>query len=191
VVLVIDASTSMRDEFSSAGRRKLDAAREAATLFIQQLDLTGGDQGAIVQFNDDAKLLVPLTRNRALLAEGLASIQVNRQTRMQLGIRLARAELSGRHHRALNTRTLILLTDGANNPEPVAEAEREAELARGDGVRVFTVALGTEVEREALIRMASSTADYFHAPDGEDLIRIYSRIAYAIPCRAEQFWGLR
>jgi Ca-activated chloride channel homolog len=191
VALVIDASTSMRDQVTSSGRRKLDAAREAVALFVGQLDLAGGDQAAIVQFNADAVILAPLSTDRAVLNRGLVSIHVAQQTRIQTGVRLAREELASDRHRRVNNRAMVVLTDGANNPEPVSEAEREATLARGDGIRVFTVGLGKEVEGAALARMATSAADYFYAPDGEDLAAIYRRIAYAIPCPPEQFWGKR
>jgi len=191
VALVIDASTSMRDEFTGAGRRKLDAAREAVAMFLNQLDLAGGDQAAIIQFNSDSSLLTGLTRREADLQRALASITVARQTRIHLGISKARTELTGPRHRPTNSAAMVVLTDGRNNPEPVAEAEREAALARADNIRVFTIGLGTEVEAEALARMATTATDYFFAPDGEDLISIYRRVAHAIPCPPEQFWGRR
>jgi Mg-chelatase subunit ChlD len=191
VALVIDASTSMRDEKTAGGRSKLDAAKDAVRLFLTNLDLAGGDQAAIVQFNADAKLLQHLTRNRADLDAALAQISVARQTRIQAGIAAARDELLSPRHAPLNSRAMVVLTDGKNNPEPVAVAETEATAAKTDGIRLFTIGLGADVEQDALRRMASTPADYFYAPDGEDLLAIYKAIAVAIPCPPEAFWGRR
>jgi Ca-activated chloride channel homolog len=191
VVLVIDASTTMRDERTGAGRSKLDAAKEAVRLFLANLNLTGGDQAAIVQFNADAKVLQELTRNRADLDASLAQISVAQQTRIQGGIAVALEELKSARHAPANNRAMVVLTDGKNNPEPVAVAEAEAAAAKADGIRLFTIGLGADAEQDALRRMASSPTDYFYAPDGEDLLHIYEQIAHAIPCPPELFWGRR
>jgi hypothetical protein len=191
VVLVIDASTSMRDERTAVGRSKLEAAGEAVRLFLDNLDFAGGDQAAIVQFNAGSDLLQRLTDNPADLSAALPRIEVTQQTRIHLGIAAARAELASERHRAANNRAMVVLTDGRNNPEPVAVAEAEAALAKAEGIRVFTIGLGAEVEREALARMASRREDFFYAPDGEDLLAIYDQIAYAIPCPPEVYWPYR
>jgi Mg-chelatase subunit ChlD len=191
VVLVIDASTSMRDEQTAAGRSKLDAAMDAVRLFLTTLDLAHGDQAAIVQFNADAKVLQELTRNLGDLDAALAHISVAQQTRIQRGIAAARDEMMSPRHTPLNSRAMVVLTDGKNNPEPVAVAEAEATTAKADGIRLFMIGLGADVEQDALRRMASSTSDYFSAPDGEDLLAIYKAIAVAIPCPPEAFWGRR
>jgi Mg-chelatase subunit ChlD len=191
VALVIDASTSMSDEKTAGGRSKLDAAKDAVRPFLTNLDLAGGDQAAIVQFNADAKVLQQLTRNRADLDTALAQISVARQTRIQAGIPAARDELMSPRHAPLNSRAMVVLTDGKNNPEPVAVAETEATAAKANAIRLFTIGLGADVEQDALRRMASGPTDYFYAPDGEDLLAIYEAIAVAIPCPREAFWGRR
>ena len=56
VALVIDASTTMRDDRTSAGRTKLDAAIEAARAFVDTLALPQ-DQAAVVAFNSDAEVV--------------------------------------------------------------------------------------------------------------------------------------
>ena len=190
VALVLDASTSMLEP-TAAGRSKLEAALTAVRLFLDNLDLAGGDQAAIVAFNADVRLVQGLTADRGALDAALASIQVAQQTRIQLGVIAGHEELMGPRHTTTNNRALVVLTDGRNNPEPVSEAVMAARAAKADGLRLFTIGLGDEVERAALAQMASQEGDFFFAPDGEDLLDIYGRIATAIPCPPGTFWPAR
>ncbi|MCE7938310.1 hypothetical protein DCC79_12930 [bacterium] len=187
VVLVIDASTSMRDP-TRAGRPKLDAARDAASLFLGELDLPV-DRAGVVGFNAAAWLAAPLTGDRAALEGALAGIEMAQLTRIDLGLRAALTELRG--PRALPDRqaAVIVLTDGRNNPEPVAAAVAAAGDVKAAGIRLFTIGLGDDVETDALRAMASRPTDYFFAPDGEDLAAVYRSIAGAFdPCPPERFW---
>lgn len=181
VVLVIDASSSML-ELTRAGRTKIDAARAAARLFLEQLDLPA-DQAAIVAFNASATLSQALTGDRAALLAALDTIATAQLTRIDLGIRTAQAELAGPRRRPGHRPAMVVLTDGRNNPEPVASAVAAAAAAKAAGMRVFTIGLGDDVEAEALAAMASAPGDFFVAPDGEDLAAIYRAIAGAVkPC---------
>ncbi len=181
VVLVIDASSSML-ELTRAGRAKIDAARAAARLFLDQLDLPT-DQAAIVAFNASAALAQPLTGDRAALHEALDGIQTAQFTRIDLGIRAAQAELTSPRRRPGHRPAMVVLTDGRNNPEPVASAVAAAAAAKAAGMRVFTIGLGDDIEADALAEMASAPDDFFVAPDGEDLAAIYRAIAGAVkPC---------
>ncbi|RIL06659.1 hypothetical protein DCC79_15295, partial [bacterium] len=187
VVLVLDASTSMRDP-TRAGRPKLDAARAAAALFLAELDLPG-DRAAIVGFNAAAWLAAPLSGDRAALDAALAGIAMAQFTRIDLGLRAALDELRGPRALPGRQRAVIVLTDGRNNPEPIASAVAAAGAVKAEGVRLFTIGLGDDVETDALREMASGPADYFFAPDGEDLAAVYQAIAGAFdPCPAERFW---
>src|SRR3990172_63931 len=121
VALVIDASTSMLKP-TSAGRSKLDAARDAAGIFLGQLHLDAGDQAAIVAFNSDAVLLHPLTADRTTLDAALARIQPAVQTCLVCGVYAGANELASPRGRAANRPVIILLTDGRSNPRPASEA---------------------------------------------------------------------
>src|SRR3990172_118348 len=101
VALVIDASTSMLKP-TSAGRSKLDAARDAAGIFLGQLHLDAGDQAAIVAFNSDAVLLHPLTADRTTLDAALARIQPAVQTCLVCGVYAGANELASPRGRAAN-----------------------------------------------------------------------------------------
>ncbi len=59
------------------------------------------------------------------------------------------------------------------------------------GSRARLVGLGADVEREALVAMASRP-DYAHfAPEAEDLEGIYRAIAVTVPCPPGAFWSRR
>ena len=189
VVLVIDASTTMLDD-TRAGRPKMVAAREAAGLFIDHLELPG-DQAAIVSFNASAKVEVPLTSDESRLRSALRGIRNREYTRIDLGLDAARELLEGQGRRPENTAAVIMLTDGRSNPVPVERALEAADRLKERGFRLFTVGLGEDIEAGALRLMASTPGDYRYAPDGEDLGPIYEQIAHEIPCPPRAYWPYR
>ena len=190
VVLVVDASTSMLEP-TAAGRTKLEAATEAAGLFLDQLHLDEGDQAAIVSFNATATLRTALVSDRPTLDAALASIAPASQTCLVCGVDLGATELTSPRRRADNTPLLILLTDGLSNPRPASEAVARADEAKAAGALIHTIGLGDTLDFEALEAMASEPAAFHRAPDGEDLADIYARIAVEIPCPPSRYWGRR
>lgn len=190
VVLAIDASTSMTER-TPAGGTKLDAAIAAARVFLGELRFDRGDQAAIVAFNAEATLVAPLTGDRTALDAALAGIRTARQTCLVCAVEAGAVELGGPRHVAAHLSTLILLTDGRSNPQPVSEAVARAGEAKAAGVVVYTIGLGAEVDAEALAAIASRPEGYFAAPEAEALAGIYAQIATALPCPAGAFWGGR
>jgi len=192
VALVIDASTSMRDERSSAGRTRLEAALEAARTFVDTLALPA-DQAAVVGFNGAAWVEVGLTGRRADVEAALARIPdgVRPQTRIDLGIEAAHRELTGPRRLPTNRAVMIVLTDGQANPEPASTAVRRAAEAKAAGITVFTIGIGAEAQLdvEALRGMASEAGYFYRAPDAEDLAAIYRRVAVELPCPGVELWG--
>ena len=188
VALVIDASTSMLER-TSAGRSKLEAARDAAGRFLGQLHLAAGDQAAIVAFNSDAALLQPLTGDRAALDAALARIQPAVQTCLVCGVDAGADELASPRRRAGSRPVLILLTDGRSNPRPASEAVDRAAEAKRAGVLIYAVGLGEELDLAAMAAIASTPGAFYRAADAEDLAAIYEAIAVEIPCPAADYWG--
>ncbi len=189
VALVIDASTSMREK-TREGRTKLAAAVEAVELFLGELNLPL-DQAAVVQFNGGVALLQELTGDRRALVDSLDRIQVKRQTRIDLGIQVAREELNSSRRRTGNQAVMIVLTDGKANPVGPDAAVREAGRAKDAGTIVFSIGLGEDLDLEALRAMASKPTYFYRAPDAEDLADIYRQIAVEIPCPVHEYWGQR
>lgn len=190
VALVLDASTSM-NERTSSGRTKLAAAVAAARRFMDGLSLADGDQVAIVTFNSDVRLEQTLTSDRSALERALAGVTLAQQTRLDLGVRTGRRELmSARRNRAAKP-VMVILTDGRANPVPVDEAVLEAEAAKMLGQELFTVGIGTDLDREALAIMASRPESFYVTADGEGVVGILASIAETIPCPPSAYWGRR
>jgi len=187
VALVLDASTSMAEP-TRAGRRKIEAALEAAGAFLDLLALRAagadrGDRAAIVAFNADAWTLAPLTGDRAALEAALGRVALAQQTRLDRAAMVgAEALAAGAADRAGNVPVLVLLTDGRANPVPVDAAVAEAAAAKAAGVVVFTIGLGEDLDAAALAAMASAPEGFLHAPDAEDLAAAYAEVARSIPC---------
>ena len=88
-------------------------------------------------------------------------------------------------------RVMILLTDGKSTPQPASEAVERAEQAGEDGITIFTIGLGDDLDLWALEQMASRSSYFYRAPDAEDLNAIYEEIAIEIPCPVEHYWRRR
>ncbi len=189
VVLVIDASTSMLEQ-TREKRTKLAAAVEAVKLFLDELALPL-DQASVVEFNGRAELLQPLTGDRRALIASLNRLEVRRQTRIDLGVAVAREELASSRRHPDNQAVMIVLTDGKANPVGPGAAVREADAAKAEEVTIFTIGLGEDLDLDALESIADRPSYFYRAPDAEDLAEIYSGIAIEIPCPAEDFWGRR
>jgi Mg-chelatase subunit ChlD len=180
VILVIDASTSMRTP-TRAGRPKIDAALDAAARFLERLGLPE-DQAGLVAFNAQATVLSRLSGDRAALLRALGTLRTQEFTRIHLGMDLARDLVLAGEHKGENLPAIVLLTDGRSNPDPSQMALDAAAAAKAAGIRVFTVGLGQDVEPDVLRAMASRPEDYYPAGDGEDLAEIYRSIAVSLPC---------
>jgi len=189
-VIVLDASTSMAEP-TSGGRSKLAAASAAARRFADGLRLASGDQIGLVTFNSRATLALRLTQDRAALDRALGQVQLAQTTRLDLGVAAGYAELVSPRHRRTSKPVLVVLTDGRANPVPVESAITEANRAKALGITVFTVGVGTDLDRLGLIAMASRPDHAFLTTDGEALLTIFARIAETIPCPASAFWGRR
>ena len=193
VVLVIDASTSMLRP-TSAGRSKLSAALDAAGVLVGMLDFAAGDAAAVVAFNDETWTAL-MSSDEATVRAALDRIPgvVQEGTRLDLAIAagglahlLAPARIGDARE------VIVLLTDGLPNrvpfgpgspypscPDQECSTLKEADRVKALGLEVVAVGLGLpgEVLDRLMIRIPTDPAEYYRAPDGEDLADIYRRIA--------------
>jgi Mg-chelatase subunit ChlD len=182
VALVLDVSSSMLQESPS----KLSRATEAIRAFLDRLDRN--DQAALVTFAAEATVLQPLSEDTALVSQALDNLVVGETTRLDLGVMAAHGELVGPLSRSAAAQVMVILTDGVPNPVPATVALDKASAARQDGISVFTIGLGRDVDGELLRAMASLPEWYYEAPTADDLLAIYSGLPEYVPCGPEAYW---
>ncbi len=160
LVLVVDASGSMRAldvEIGGRPRTRLDLAREVVARFALQR-ASEGDRVGLVVFGETTFTQCPLTSDGRLLVASLERVEAGvagEATALGDALALAVKRASGAHGSSLG-RVVVLLSDGRNNAGALAP-DVAAQIAAAAGVRVHTVAIGTEGGE---VRMAQ-------APGGE------------------------
>ncbi len=189
VVLVIDTSSSMAEPGGDGGS-KLAAAQTAAQTLLSFLEPTR-DQAALVTFDRSAALRSPLGPEVDQVSQAVRSLVLGQQSRVDAGLALARAELEGPRHRAENRPVILLFSDGLANPVPVDAAVAEAEAARANGVAVYVLGWGADVDRRALQELAGRAEGVLIAPTTEDLRSLHAKLTPLVGCPGEAFWGRR
>jgi Ca-activated chloride channel family protein len=171
VVFAIDVSGSMRAlDYQADGRRisRLDMVRRALKRFLGQArDL----RVALVVFADGALPFMPLTSDLPLAAAMTDEIDHSLAgERTALGDALAQSirrmqSIEGKR----GSRALVLMTDGIGTAGAVPP-EAAAALAREQGIRIYTVGIGSEGKVPFPL---TSTQDlmYTELPLGEELLR--------------------
>jgi Mg-chelatase subunit ChlD len=182
VVLVLDVSSSMLQEVPS----KLVRAKKALRAYLERLG--SRDQVALVTFAGDASVAQPLTSDTGLVSGALDRVQTGETTRLDLAIEVAHGELVGSRARREATGVMIVLTDGIPNPVPGSVALQKATDAKRAGIYLFTIGLGSDVDRSLLSAMATEPEAYYEAPTADDLVAIYARLADQVPCGPEAYW---
>ncbi len=182
VMLVMDVSGSMNDKLPGDVQTKIEGTIEAATAFIDQLDVSK-DQVGLVTFSTEATLRMPLTTDFEAVKSDIASLTPNGYTNIGDGISYATEEfvLNGRDENT-TAWVMILLSDGmANRPTGVNATQYaldKAALAASLGIRLYSIGLGakTAIDEELLKEVVSNGGSYYYAPSSDDLMDIYGRI---------------
>lgn len=203
LVLAVDVSPSMRAlDASRAGEpgTRLGLAREVVARFAERRTAEG-DRVGLVVFGETAFTRTPLTRDGAMLADALGALRAGQAgdatalgDALVLAVRRALAgESPGGSGVPHEGRVVVLLTDGRSNAGAVP-ADVAAEVARGAGVRVHTVGIGTggrvpvadgprvrfeqhDLDTAILAHVAARTGGRaFHARSSADLADVYAAI---------------
>ncbi len=190
LALAIDVSGSMeRDDFALDGATsdRLSVVKRVAGNFVHRRD---GDRVALVLFGKEAFVASPPTFDLAGVRDALAGAGIGMAGRstaigdaIGLGISVLRDDPA-------TEKAIVLLSDGTNNAGSV-EPEAAARLADSLGVRVHTIALGSDVEAvdgyslppsadldEATLQGIAEIAGgtFFRARTTEDLDAVYAEI---------------
>jgi len=158
IMLALDFSGSMEaKDFVLDGTpvRRIDAVKAVASEFLQR---RGGDRVGLVAFAEEAQLAAVPTFDLAAVAEILGEIEIGalgRSTAIGDGLGLSLKRLKDS---TSPSRVVVLLSDGTNTAGAVG-AEAAAKLAETMGVRVHTIALGSDTTLEGELQGASIRVD--------------------------------
>ena len=171
VELVLDRSGSMINEVG--GVPKIAMAQAASHSALDFL-LKHRDQVGIVDFEIDAKTLVPLTRVEAGSVGGIEhqidSLPANGGTDIYEGLALGAKEIE---RSKAKDRHIILLTDGIS--EPGTYKQLLPGLKKGK-ISVASVALGSEADFKLLKKIAANTGgNYYATENARELPKIFSK----------------
>lgn len=194
LMLAVDLSGSMSEEDMQLGDNVVDRLTAAKAVLADFLDRRAGDRVGLLVFGQRAYTLTPLTLDRDSVRDQLRDSVIGlagRETAIGDAIGLAVKRL---RTQPAQQRVLILLTDGVNTAGALTPV-KAAELAKNDGVRVYTVAFGgegglsvfgfrlptpgggDEIDESTLQTVASTTGGrFFRARDTESLAGIYAEI---------------
>lgn len=182
VMLVIDRSGSM-DEPDGTGRRKIDAAKDAVSLFVQLVRAGTGNRAGLVSFSTSAGAptfnIAPVTdpNKNALVgpppfAAGIVgTLASNGRTGIGSGLDAARGQFP---MPGANPRAILLLTDGLQNESPFI-ADVEPALA---GIDVHAIGLGSDANLDSalLSALAANHGGLFtRASGGLALLKFFSQ----------------
>ena len=197
IMLAMDVSTSMLAEDLKPNR--LEAAKNVAAEFVAGRP---NDNIGLTIFAGESFTQCPMTTDHASLLNLLGSVRTDIAARgiisdgTAIGMGLANAVSRLKESKA-KSKVVILLTDGSNNMGDISPMT-SAEIAHSLGVRVYTIAVGTnkvapypvpvaggiqyvnmpvEIDTKTLSEIAQITnANSYRATNNRELSRIYKDI---------------
>lgn len=146
IVLTLDVSYSMQTQDFKPNR--LEAAKEVASNFVAGRP---NDNIGMVIFGKESYTLCPMTSDHAVLANMIHSLdfELIDGTMTAIGNGLVTGINRIRNGQA-KSKVIILLTDGSNNAGDVSPNDA-ATVAQAEGVRVYTIGVGTDKEFEQVV----------------------------------------
>ena len=191
MMLALDLSGSMNEPDMRLGSRRVDRLTAAKAVLSDFLSRRKGDQVGLLVFGERAYSLAPLTSDLESVRQqlrdsvvGLAGRETALGDAIGLSVKRLREQQQGQ-------KVLVLLTDGVNTAG-VLEPLKAAELARAEGVKIYTVALGSSgglgslfgmnlgnaedsIDEQTLSTIAEQTGGrFFRARDTAELVDIYA-----------------
>jgi hypothetical protein len=206
ICLVVDRSGSMMGSLNGGPTPSGDcdpphptqsrwgALAVAVQAFLVELDKTVQDEHvALVSYSSDttecgntykiSTIDSDLVSDYGVIRDELARIgskPVKGRTAISAGLDNGIVVLSGSQTRPFAVKTIILMTDGIHNlgPEPVLSAQEAA--AQDIVVHTITFSSDADIQRMQEVAAASG-GKHFHAPNAQELVRIFKEIAATLP----------
>lgn len=179
-VLAIDISGSMAEKMEGASDKLQGAKIAGATLLWQKRRIDPRDRIAVVSFDDQATLSLPLTPisgNESSIQTAMQALEVEGGTDLNAPLALIRDQVFD-WALPLVTRRIVLLTDG-HGGYPIGTAEE----LKSRGVVIDCVGIGPDpagVNEELLRKMASviqGRCRYRFIRDSQTLVGHYTQLA--------------
>lgn len=161
IMMVMDISTSMLTLDLRPNR--IEAAKQVACEFVNNRP---HDNIGLTLFGGEAFTQCPLTTDHAALLSMFGNVSCDLQANgiissgTAIGMGLANA-LSHLESSKAKSKVVILLTDGVNNTGEISPL-MAADIARQNGIRVYTIAIGTQGKSEQAVAQLPN-GEYYHA----------------------------
>lgn len=173
VALVLDSSGSMKQLFFF-GNDPSGQRRKAAAKLVDRL--SDADRVTIVDFDETARVWLPLTRmdspaSRRAAKQAISRVDSVGGTHLTAGLHAALAALLAQPSGGRD-RFVVFLTDGEGEYDPAVLAP-----AIQASVKIYTVGLGAEIDPRVLEDIATETGGaYYPVARAGDLIAVFDRI---------------
>ncbi len=194
IILALDRSGSM-GSLGGNPVEPLNSAKEAAKYFVKQMG--ENEKIGFISFANEVKNPIDsiLTQNFDSVLSAIDAVSIDKSstqyTNIFEAIKNSKQELNSSNSREGSFKILIFLTDGvATNPrDPNGKSEEddikyaeklaleEAFAAKKEGIEIYTIGLGQNINESFLKDLASFEKNYFYAPSSEDLLSIYKNIS--------------
>jgi uncharacterized protein YegL len=178
VVFVLDASEAMKGDLE-------DKMTDAVNDLVAHMDLPNNPytEVAVVEFNDVAQTLAPLTNDPNRIATALARLRCQGAAKIHKGIDAGlRVMARGRKSEpgvVYDNEVMILISQG-RDVDGCDAMLRSASSAKGQGVLMVTVCAGNDCDAACMRQAASSVRYFFQLEDASGLWPIFERIRHQI-----------
>ncbi|HYU33448.1 MAG TPA: VWA domain-containing protein [Thermoanaerobaculia bacterium] len=158
-------------DISASMEGALNQAQQAALQFLQET-VRPKDRAAVVLFNDRPTLTTKFTNDQTALAGGLAGIKAERGTALYDTIVFTLYYNNG----IKGQRAVLILSDGKDEGSRFTY-EDALEYARRAGVTIYTIGLGSDIDKKKMEKIAEETGGrFFQVESATQLSGIYATI---------------
>lgn len=138
--------------------------KQTAKEFVEKMD--DNDKAAVIDFDDSAKVNCSLTSDKTAIKNAIDRIDSSGGTDLGVGIKASLEQLKWSTSKA---KFIIMLTDGEGSYD-----HSLTQKAINDGVKIYTIGLGSSVDVSLLKGIAEATGGkYYHASTAGDLEGIF------------------
>lgn len=178
IVLILDASGSMRfQDFDAANRQlnRFEVVQNIVDVFIQKRP---NDNLGMIVFGAYAFVASPITYDKHILSKLLKQLHIGVAGKETAIFDAIAQSVTLMQENKAKSKIAILLTDGKNTAGQIPYDAAIA-LAQREGMKVYTIGIGRpgEFDERTLSKIAEETGgEFFPAYSAEQLERVYDEI---------------